>query len=54
MYAPETEEICLLYRQVLGVIHNGIDRTVAQAFSRWIPTAAAIFRAPVKSCGICR
>jgi hypothetical protein len=28
-------------------------RAVAQAFSRWLPTAAVCVRAQVKSCGSC-
>jgi hypothetical protein len=37
-------------------VHNlveNIGRTIAQAVSRWLPTAAVRVRAPVKSCGIC-
>jgi hypothetical protein len=29
------------------------DRAIAQAVSRWLPTAAAQVRAKVSSCGIC-
>jgi hypothetical protein len=32
---------------------NEIDRAIAQAVSRWLPTAAARVRARVRSCEIC-
>jgi hypothetical protein len=31
----------------------GNDRIIAQAVSRWLPTAVARVRAPVWSCGMC-
>jgi hypothetical protein len=30
-----------------------LGRAIAQAVSRWLPTAAALVRARVRSCGIC-
>jgi hypothetical protein len=33
--------------------HVFIGRAVAQAVSRWLPTAAAPGSRPVRSCGIC-
>jgi hypothetical protein len=31
----------------------GLGRAIAQAVSRWLPTAAAPVRSQVRSCGIC-
>jgi hypothetical protein len=32
---------------------GALGRAIAQAVSRWLPTAAARVRAQVRSCGIC-
>jgi hypothetical protein len=44
------ELVILLFSRFIGV---ELGRAIAQAVSRWLPTAAARVRAPVWSCRIC-
>jgi hypothetical protein len=41
------------WTSVNNPLTHGLGRAIAQAVSRWLPTAAARVRAQVRSCGIC-
>jgi hypothetical protein len=51
--------IALILASILGLFNNAFSylhcngRAIAQAVSRWLPTAAARVRSQVRSCGIC-
>jgi hypothetical protein len=40
-------------RGLIQILSQNLDRAMAQAVSRWFPTATAWIRARVRSCGIC-
>jgi hypothetical protein len=47
------DAVCGLCEHALAVSAARDSRAVAQAVSRWLPTALARARAQVRSCGIC-
>jgi hypothetical protein len=49
----EDSEIKLSARRAERVYCSKCGRAIAQAVSRWLPTAAARVRTQVRSCGIC-